>query len=70
MNKARAGGQFPVPAAEHYIFTVHTAVPSKGTADFFLFDMFLSVSQYEYKRIQYFLYGRWIAKWTLKELEE
>lgn len=29
-------GQFPAPAAEHYFFSVHTAVPSKGTADFFI----------------------------------
>lgn len=35
MSMARAGDRFPVPVAEHHIFSVHTAVPSKGTADFF-----------------------------------
>jgi len=35
MGMARAGNGFPPPAAGHHIFSVHTAVPSKGAADFF-----------------------------------
>ncbi len=31
----RAGNGFPASADEHHIFSVHTAVPSKGAAGFF-----------------------------------
>lgn len=57
---ARAGNQIPGPAAEHHIFSVHTAVPSKGTADFFYstyFCLFPNKNTKEYKRIQYFHHG-------------
>jgi len=35
MAMARAGNGFPPPATRHHIFSVHTAVPSKGAAGFF-----------------------------------
>lgn len=35
MGMARAGNGFSPPATGHYIFSVHTAVPSKGAAGFF-----------------------------------
>lgn len=35
MGMARAGNRFPIPATRQYIFSVHTAVHSKGAAAFF-----------------------------------
>ena len=35
MGMARAGNRFPIPATRQSIFSVHTAVHSKGTAEFF-----------------------------------
>ena len=35
MGKARAGNWHLKPPAEYHIFSVHTAVPSKGAAGFF-----------------------------------
>ena len=58
MAIARAGNGFPPPADKHHILYVHTAVPSKGAAGFFLFDTFLFYSQTYYKRIHDFHYGR------------
>lgn len=35
MSMARAGNPFPIPATRQFIFSVHTAVLSKGAAGFF-----------------------------------
>ena len=57
MGMARAGDRFPVPAAEHHIFFVHTAVPSKGTADFFYSTHFCSFPNKNTKEYSIFIMG-------------
>lgn len=57
MGMARAGDQIPVSVAKHHIFSVHTAVPSKGTADFFYSTYFSSFPDKNTKEYSIFNMG-------------
>ena len=57
MGMARAGDQIPVPVAKHHIFSVHTAVPSKGTADFFYSTHFYLFPNKNTKEYSIFIIG-------------
>lgn len=57
MGMARAGNPFPIPATRQFIFSVHTAVPSKGTADFFYSTLFYLFPKHIIKRYIIFVMG-------------
>ncbi len=57
MAIAWAGNGFPPPADKHHILSVHTAVPSKGAAGFFI----RHISIYSPNRIQK---NTWFLLWA------
>ena len=57
MGMARPGNRFPVPATRQYIFSVHTAVHSKGTAAFFYSTYFCLFPKQNTKRHIIFITG-------------
>lgn len=57
MAMARAGNGFPPPATRHHIFSVHTAVPSKGAAGFFYSTHFYFIPRHITKEYMIFITG-------------
>ena len=57
MDKARAGDWLPAPSAEHHIFSVHTAVLSKGAAGFFYSTHFYLIPEQNTKKYTVFITG-------------
>lgn len=57
MAMARAGNGFPPPATRHHIFSVHTAVPSKGAAGFFYSTYFYFIPRHITKEYIIFITG-------------
>lgn len=57
MGMARAGNRIPIPATRQYIFSVHTAVHSKGTAAFFYSTHFYLFPNKNIKRYIVFTSG-------------
>lgn len=57
MDMVRAGNGFPPPATRHHIFSVHTAVPSKGAAGFFYSTHFYFISRHITKEYIIFITG-------------
>jgi len=57
MAIARAGNRFPASAHEYHILSVHTAVPSKGTAGFFYSTHFYFIPRHITKEYMIFITG-------------
>ena len=57
MGMARAGDRFPIPATRQSNFSVHTAVPSKGTADFIYSTYFCLFPNKNTKEYSIFIMG-------------
>jgi len=57
MAIARAGNGFPPPVDKHHIFSVHTAVPSKGAAGFFYSTHFYFIPRHITKEYMIFITG-------------
>ena len=57
MAITRAGNGFPTPVDKHHIFSVHTAVPSKGAAGFFYSTHFYFIPGHITKEYMVFIMG-------------
>ena len=57
MAITRAGNGFPTPVDKHHIFSVHTAVPSKGAAGFFYSTHFYLIPGHITKEYMVFITG-------------
>ena len=57
MGMEQAGNGFPPPTTGHHIFSVHTAVPSKGAAGFFYSTHFYFIPRHITKEYMIFITG-------------